>query len=262
MKEPKILTLDIETAPMKSYHWGLWDQNIGLDMIGDDWTILAYAAKWYGKKPILYNDVSLTGLGVRNDTILVTELWDLLNDADIVIGHNAKKFDIKKVNARLLANSFRPYSPVRVIDTLTSTKAHFAFASNKLEYLSGKLTTNKKLKHKRFPGFELWAECLKSNPEAWSDMKKYNKRDVVATEELYTVLRPWISNHPNMGAYSDTTEQHSCPKCGSHNTQKNGVRVTQQGRYHRYQCTDCGGWSRGKEMVVSKAARAKMLVPQ
>lgn len=261
MKEPRIITLDIETAPMKSYHWGLWEQNIGLDMIGDDWTILSYAVKTYGKSGVMYHDTTAR-TSLRDDSALVKELWHLLNDADIIVGHNARSFDIKKINARLLCNGFGPYSPIRVVDTLTSTKANFSFPSNKLEYLTGKLTENKKLKHKRFPGFELWAQYLEANPKAWHDMKVYNKRDVVATEELYTLIRPWITNHPNMGAYSPTTVAHACPKCGSHDTAKNGVRVTQQGRYHRYQCNACGGWSRGKEMVLSLAERRKMLVPQ
>lgn len=49
----------------------------------------------------------------------------------------------------------------------------------------------KKLKHKKFPGHELWKECLKGNKEAWNEMRKYNIHDVLATEELYNVLKQW-----------------------------------------------------------------------
>lgn len=263
MSPPRVVTLDIETAPLESYTWGLWDQNVGLDMVKAEWTILAYAAKWHGTKGVIYNDAGGRGvLKVRDDRHLLRGLWAVLNDADLVVAQNGKKFDIKKINARLVMAGLPPYAPVRVIDTLQAAKTVFGFTSNRLEWMSKHLTNTPKSAHKKFPGFELWRECLADNPAAWAEMKKYNIRDVVATEKVYEKLRPWITNHPNMGAYSPTTAAHSCPKCQSAATQKRGVAVTQHGRYHRFQCNACGGWSRGKEMVVGKAERMKMLVPQ
>lgn len=261
MKLPTIVTIDIETAPINGHVWGIWEQNLGLDMIGDDWTILSYAYKYLDNSKTFYADAGGRGIDqVRNDAELMRGLWEVLNAADIVVGHNVKKFDLKKINARMFEAGLPPYSPVRVIDTLSSAKTHFAFTSNKLEHLADK-TGTPKLKHKKFPGFELWKECLADNPKAWAEMKRYNVRDVVATEKLYVMMRPWIANHPNLGAYSETTDEHECPKCGSTNTHREGVRVLQQGRYHRYQCGDCGGWSRGKELVIPLAKRRKMLVP-
>ena len=32
-KNTRILTLDIESRPMMSYHWGLWDQNVSIGLI-------------------------------------------------------------------------------------------------------------------------------------------------------------------------------------------------------------------------------------
>lgn len=263
MRRPKIVTLDIETAPLESYTWGLWDQNVGLDMIKTEWSILSYAAKTLGAKGVTYRDTGGRGVAnVRDDRGLLADIWDVLNEADIVVAQNGKRFDLRKINARLLMQGFSPYSPVRVIDTLSAAKAHFGFTSNKLAWMSKHLTDAPKSEHKKFPGFELWAECLKDNPKAWAEMKKYNMRDVVATEKLYKRLRPWISNHPNLGAYSPTTEEHPCPKCGSEETQKRGVTTTQQGQYHRYQCTACGSWSRGKDKVhPTKKNRKNLLVP-
>ena len=37
MKKPRILFFDIETAPMLGYMWSLWDQNLGLNQIKQDW---------------------------------------------------------------------------------------------------------------------------------------------------------------------------------------------------------------------------------
>ena len=37
----KVLFLDIETAPMVSYTWGRWQQNVGLDQTVSEWFILS-----------------------------------------------------------------------------------------------------------------------------------------------------------------------------------------------------------------------------
>lgn len=259
---PKILTIDIETAALEAYVWGLWDQNVGVDMIKTEWSILSYAAKWLGTKKIIYQDTGGRGADkVRDDKSLMQGVWDLLHAADIVVAQNGQRFDVKKINARLIMNGFGPYSPIRIVDTMLVAKKHFGFTSNKLAWMSKYLTESKKSEHKKFPGFELWLECLKDNPKAWAEMRKYNKQDVIATEQLYLKQLPWISGHPNMGAYAPRHE-HSCPKCGSANIQKRGEDVTQQGRYQRMQCRDCGGWSRAKQMLISPTNRKALLVPR
>lgn len=256
----QLLVLDIETAPIEALTWGLWDQNIGLDQIQSEWNILAYCAKWLDKDELIYADTSGRGRKqVRNDSRLLKQIWDLLDSADIVIAQNGIKFDVKKINARLLMAGYGPYSPIRVIDTTVVARKHFGFTSNKLAWLSEHLTDTPKSAHKKFPGWELWVECLKDNPEAWAEMQEYNQIDVLATEKVYLRQRPWISNHPNLGTYTDSTSP-ECPKCGSKKLQKRGSALTQNGRYPRFQCTDCGGWSRGKQTVLTKEQREILLV--
>ena len=63
MTSPKILVIDIETSPLESWTWGIWDQNVSLEQIKTEWTILSFAAKWLGKRPILYADTG--GRGVK-----------------------------------------------------------------------------------------------------------------------------------------------------------------------------------------------------
>lgn len=256
---PRILTLDIETAPLEVATWGLWEQNIGLEMLNVDWSILSYSAKWLGDPKVLYADTGGRGKKhVRDDSKLLGELWVLLDEADIVVAQNGIAFDVKKINARLIGAGFKPYSPVRIIDTMIVAKRHFAFTSNKLAHLTGKLTKTKKSTHKTFAGFSLWAECLKDNPKAWAEMKKYNTADTVSTEELYLVLRPWIAGHPNVAMYSDS-EEIQCPKCGGTDLAKNGSAFTQSGSYQRYKCA-CGGFARSKVTQTSKEKRRAGLV--
>lgn len=256
-----ILVLDIETSPITAYTWGLYDQNIGLEQIQTEWTVLAYCAKWLGMKDIIYEDTG--GRGTKNvlrDKPLLRNLWKLLDSADIVIAQNGDRFDIKKINARLIMEGFPPYSPIRVVDTLKVAKRYFGFSSNKLAWMSKHLTETPKSDHRNFPGYELWAECMKDNPKAWEEMKKYNVRDTIACEELYLRLRPWIGNHPNLGVYLEPAEGHACSKCGSVAVQRRGFVFTQQGKYQRFRCSSCQGWSRGKDLITPKETRKNLLV--
>lgn len=257
MNSPKILVLDIETAPIEAYVWGLWDQNIGIDFIKCDWTILSFAAQWVGRKEVIYADTGGDGVGmVRNDKAITVQIRGLLDEADIVVAQNGKQFDVRKINARIIEHGLLPPSPYRVIDTMIEAKKYFAFTSQKLAWTSKILTNSPKDEHKKFPGFELWKECLLDNPAAWAEMRKYNIRDIRATLLVYLKLRPWINNHPNMGMYTDKP---ACPKCGSKNVHARGIAVTQNATYQRFQCQTCGGWARGKTMQTPLAVRRTKL---
>ena len=264
MTSPKILVLDIETSPLEAWCWGLWKQYVSLEQIKSEWTILAFAAKWLGKRTILYADTGGRGVNkVRDDKLLMKAIWNLLDEADLVVAQNGKRFDVKRINARLIEHGFGPPSPYRVIDTLLVARKYFAFTSQKLAWTSKHLTDAPKSEHKKFPGFELWVECLKDNPKAWAEMRKYNRQDVVSCEKVYLKMRPWIENHPNLGTY-DESDRPMCPKCGSTSVELAGTRrsVKQQGMYIRYRCNDCGGWARGKVMQLPIEKRRSLLVPE
>lgn len=257
MTIPKIITLDIETSPIQAYTWGIWQQNIGLNQIIRDWSVLSYCAKTLGERKVRYADTSEEA-DPYDDATLMDRIWHELDEADIVIGQNSKRFDHRKINARLLQLGYRPPSPYKVIDTKVEAQKVAMFTSNKLEWLAAVLTDAPKDKHKDFPGFELWSECLKGNPRAWAVMRKYNPRDVLATEKLYLQLRPYIVGHPSLTVYGDG-EKPACPKCGSHKVERRGFSYTQVGQYPRYHCNKCGGWSRGRFTVNTKEQRQALL---
>lgn len=235
---PKVLLVDIETAPILAYVWSIWDQNVGLNQIKNDWFILSWAAKWLGEKEVMYAD-SRNEADIENDKPILEKVWKLLDEADIVIWQNGKQFDHKKLNSRFLMNDMKPPSPYRQIDTLEISKRHFSNTSNKLEYLTDKLCVKyKKLKHKKFPGFEMWSECLKRNKDAWKQMERYNKYDVLSLEELYTKLQAWDQSI-NFKTYAPGSTA-TC-NCGSTRPLDNrGWAYTNLGKYRRYKCRDCG----------------------
>lgn len=241
---PKILLLDIETMPIMANVWSIWQQNVGLNMIERDWSVLSWAAKWYHDSPeeIMYMD-QRNAKDINDDKKILKEIWKLLDEADIVVGQNSKAFDIKKLNARFIMHGMKPPSSFRQIDTKIIAKRHFAFTSNKLEYMTDKLCTKyKKLKHGKFPGFSMWAECMKGNIEAWEEMEEYNKYDVLSLEELYEILLPW-DDSINFTMYF---EDDVC-SCGNTEFKKNGFYYTNASKFQKYKCKNCGTEFRGKK---------------
>jgi len=256
---PRVATLDIETSPILAYVWSLWKQTVAVNQIHTDWTILSFSFKWLDEKKIIHHNTGGRGANkVRDDAALMRKLWELLDEADIIIAQNGVAFDAKKITARFIELGMRPPRPYRIIDTMLEARRVARFTSNRLAWLSEILTDTPKSVHKRFPGFELWAECLADNPEAWVEMRKYNNIDVRATEDVYLKLRPYIVGHPNVANFSAETEI-QCPKCGSAEVQWRGVARTQTGEYRRYQCKSCGGWARSRYTQNTIAKRRALL---
>lgn len=260
LARPKVLIFDIETAPILAHVWGLWDNNVALNQIDSDWHVLSWSAKWLDDPAtsVMYMD-QRNAKRVEDDKALLQGIWNLLDEADIVITQNGKNFDQKKLNARFILNDFQPPSSYKHIDTKQIASKHFGFTSNKLEYMTDKLCTKyKKLKHKKFPGHEMWTECLKGNLEAWKEMEQYNKHDVLSLEELYHILIPW-DNSINFNLYHDE-EDHVC-KCGSTTFIKNGFYYTSSGKFQKHKCKSCGAEHRDKLNLFSKEKRASLKMP-
>jgi hypothetical protein len=260
VKGPKVLLFDIETAPILAHVWGLWENNVALNQVVQDWHILSWSAKWLhdGPDKVMYRD-QRNAKNVEDDSLILKDIWNLLDQADIVVTQNGIKFDKKKLNARFIMNGFQPPSGYKHIDTKVIASKHFGFTSNKLEYMTDKLNTQyKKLKHNKFPGHELWTQCLKGNLEAWKEMEQYNKHDVLALEELFYKLIPW-DNSINFNLYHDD-EDHVC-KCGSTSFFKNGFYYTSTGKYQKYKCKQCGAEHRDRENLFSKEKRDSLKIP-
>lgn len=238
----KILLHDIETSPIIGYTWGLYEQNV-IEII-EDWQVLCVAYKWLGETEthmISQDELPMYRPGVNSDFMVVAKLQKLFDEADIVVGHNSDTFDNKKLQARMMIHGLNPPSPYMQIDTKKVAKRYGAFTSNKLADLAKDLGIARK---GETGGFETWKGCMAGDPKAWAKMKEYNKQDVVVLEELYLRLRPWITNHPNLGLI-DRGDPDSCENCSGTSLNKRGTRYTNRRRYHRLRCNSCGHWQKG-----------------
>lgn len=253
-KKPKILVFDIETAPMEVLTWGIWQQNIPLSRVKKDWSVLAWAAKWLGDDPekTVYMD-TFHQRDQRDDKKILKKIWQMLDEADYVLGHNSDAFDIKKLNARFIQLGMKPPSSYKKLDTKKLAKKYFAFTSNKLEYITDKLCTKyKKLKHGKFPGNALWDAFLDRNKEAQKEMEIYNKYDVLSLEEAFLKILPWESG--NLFELYQDSDIPVCT-CGSIDLKKNGFSYTDTSKYQRYTCKHCGAEMRDKKAIKTAEKR-------
>ncbi len=243
----KILLLDIETAPMEVYAWSLSGNDyIAPHKIIKDWFVLSWSAKFLFSNQIFSDSVTPQEAIARDDSRMVMGIYQLLNDCQIVITHNGNKFDLPKINSRLLVHGFPPPTHYQTIDTLSVARKYFNFSSNKLDYLNKILGLNLK----DDMGFDDWVACVHGDKEALSKMEKYNRKDVLNLEDLYVVLRPWIQNHPNIGIYIDT-DTHTCRNCGSSDLDWGGTYETNIAQYRAFRCS-CGAIGRDKINLLSK----------
>lgn len=252
-KGPRILIYDIETAPITAFLWSMWQQGVGLNQVESDWFVMSFCAKWLGEDEVFYYD-QRDEPNMEDDSRLCTLLWELFNEADIVVGQNIKSFDNKKMNARFILNGLPKPSTYRSIDTLTIAKENFAFTSRKLEYMAKELCPEHvKDGHNEYPGFELWAACLKGDRKAWSVMEKYNKDDVLATESLYNVLSSWDARLPNFDIYVDDV-------LDMNEWEHDGFHYSNLGKYKRYRNKVTGVQRRSRVNELSKEKRDSLLV--
>lgn len=240
----KVLILDIETAPNIAYVWRFYKENIGPKQVLENGYLLSFACKWLGDEAVSFSSVQK-----QSEKSCLKVLSKYLDEADIVVAHYGDKFDFPYIQGRMMFHGIKPPSPYKTVDTKKVASREFHFPSYSLEYLTDALKLPiKKGGHKKFPGFELWLEIIRNNEEAWHELREYNIIDVLALEQLYITMRPFIRNHPNVGVF-DEHDNAACPKCNSTNIHWRGYSHTNVGRYHRFQCNDCGGWGRARQNI-------------
>lgn len=247
-KTARILLLDIECAPTTAYVWGRWDQSVSQKQVVHEGYLLTYSAKWLGEPTIVSNRI----VEPQDDEVLVRELAELMEQADLVVAHNAQKFDIPLIKTRMVALGMTPPSPSKIVDTLRIAKAEFRFPSNSLDSIAAYLGLQRKASHS---GFELWTRCMAMEDEAFEEMLEYNIQDVVVLEEVYMRLRHWSKTHPNVALYEPAGKMR-CVCCGSEDVNLIDKRFyTHVSEFEIYKCGDCGKFNRSRKNVsVHKAA--------
>lgn len=248
---PAILMFDLELSPALGWTYRAWDANI--IAWEKQQQIMSVAYKW-----LLLpngNDATPGWIGAiqdpnfvpdgYNEHYVVERLHALFEAADIVIAHNLARFDRKHSQSAFLRCGLGPVSPYQEIDTLKVSRRELFELRYSLDHLTKVWGIASK---GEAVGIDTWLAALRGDPEAWERIRVYNIDDVIALQDMYLTLRPWMGipgkpGHPNLGHYFDRPV---CSKCGSEDFTDRGEHRTTVSEFVSIRCNNCGGYSRAR----------------
>ena len=248
---PKVVFIDIESAPAKVAAFNRFNINLNEDNILEEGFLLSVSWKWQGNPTV--NGVVLTGeeAVACNDYRVAEALWHVLNNADIVIAHNGDNFDLKMARRVFLKHNFAPPKYYYSVDTLKIVRRAFKLPSNRLGSIAKFLGVEDK---QDSGGMKLWVGCMQGDESSLEKMMQYNKQDVIVLEQVYDKLIAW-DKAPKHGLYINrdvgVNQGMACPKCGDSDTIVIGTVATATGIYHQHRCNSCNGVSRCNKVVGS-----------
>lgn len=250
--EYRICHLDIENFPCVGFAWEQYERFPSRQNLIDverPWCMASFAVKWEGDTgdPQCYALPDFKR-AYRNDPFddgpLLDRMYDVLEQADLIVGHNIDAFDTRKINARLWKRGSTPPLSYRTFDTLKEARKHFLLPSYKLGAIAEFLGCpyGGKLEHE---GFRLWLKCMDGQRDAWERFRAYNIQDVKINQWVYHRIRPWSKSHPNITLRGD--KSNLCPVCG-YKTKRVDWSGLKNYEVERYRCLrkSCGKTSFGK----------------
>ncbi len=270
-KKPKILFYDIETTPILTWNWRLGDQTVRHGQLVDFTDLVKYVlsktnidrrskkelatiADSEFDKRFNYTDIicitycwndgkkakSLDwGYKEQDSSHMITEFDKLVKKADVTIGKNSDRFDVKHINTlRMLHNIYPlPDWAMYTDDLEKQMRKHFNLPSNSLDYFSNLMDIGGKVKME----FQDWIDiCLQLKKKSFDKMIRYGKKDVEDTRHLWNRVSGYITPKYNVAKHYGGLR---CTYCGSDKIHKNGTRRKGQTTYQRFECNDHGGYA-------------------
>ena len=227
---------------MKITAWDIEASNLNADF----GVVLCVGFKDVGEgKPVVLRIDDYPGVDIiKQEKRLLRDVYTRLLEADVWLTHFGTYYDISFVNTRLLYHNL-PTLPAGYahIDTWKVARNRLKLRNNRLITISEFLGTEDE-KNAIRP--EQWLKALGGHRPSMDYIVEHCRRDVLVLEEAYDRLRPLVNDHPNRGLLDG---RGGCSICGSVRLQKRGVHVTRTRKYQRYQCRDCGSWSKGTKPI-------------
>lgn len=256
-KEPaRVLLLDIENQGSLNISFPRFKAFISPDAVLHEPYVLTAAWQWLNESEVNVvglDDYDSFKLDHRNDLAIISDIWTLLDQADVVIAHNAS-FDVGVLNSRFIYHGFPPPSPYKVVCTLKALKKYLKLPSNSLD-ASTKYFELERKKHN--DGIKLWVDCFNGDLEAFKKMKEYNHGDIPTLRQLYVKIRPYVLNHPNLSLIGGDHDK--CGTCGTGEMKLEGSSYfTNLSEYETYRCNSCGAIKRSAVSVTTKEERKQI----
>jgi hypothetical protein len=247
----RIVVLDIERqSGVADGIWQLKQTWINPNQMIVAPSTICFSYKWLGEEKTHFVADWSRGGHKR----MVAEAWNVMDEADCVIGWNSKGFDVKHLRTEFLLAGMAPPSPHKDIDLMLTARKNFGFLSNRMAYVAEQLHAGQKL---ATGGADLWRKLRVAKGDELKQarrlMEEYNRQDVALTEELYWLLLPWVAGL-NIPLYDGGSEVPACANCGSTRVQYRGYQVAATRSYRRFQCQGCGKWGRDTRADASVAS--------
>ena len=248
-RKAKILIYDLEVSTIRleieTYGLKVYDKYHKHQDVTRDYAIHGAAWKWLGDDKV--SCISVSPRNPFDDAAVTKAMYDVFNEADVIVGHNVDRFDTRKLNTRALKHGLAPIPAKVSVDTLKLARRYFDITSNSMAYLARFLELG--VEKDNSPD---WAAIRAGDSEALAYMREYNRRDVIVTEQIYLKLRSWDNNPPNIAAIQEIRDIEGklitgCPACGSTDIINYGHFWTRKGvKKHRLYCKSCRKSSKGK----------------
>lgn len=267
MNKPKILFFDIETMPLKAFVWQPGKQFVGHSNLlpsHEMWDLICIQYCWDNGDPVKVLRYDKHG-GTKG---MLQKFDKLIAKADVCIGKNSDRFDIKMLNSLRMHHGL-PGNPDwhKYTDDLEKQmRKHFRLPSQSLDYISrlcgvgGKVSMSMKdwiaisnyreltdlsgalgTKEINAVSKHLFkqkaSEVKKEGKEALEKMCTYGAKDTDDTRILWHHLKEHFLPKFNVAKFIG--EKIACVRCGSKNVHKNGTRYSGKTKYQKYQCNEC-----------------------
>jgi uncharacterized protein YprB with RNaseH-like and TPR domain len=232
---------------MKILAWDIEASNLSADF----GIVLCVGFKEVGAgKPEVLNILDYLYEGDHRDLIkaerrLLKDVSEHLLASDVWLTHYGTWYDIPFINTRLLYHDLPVVPPnFAHLDTWKISRNRLKLRNNRLITLSEFLGT-KEEKNAIKP--EQWLRALSGHKPSMDYIVEHCRRDVVVLAETYQRIRPLVIDHPNKGLIDG---RGGCSVCGKTKLHARGFHVTRTRKYQRYQCQNCGAWSKGTKPVA------------
>lgn len=255
-KGPKILLFDLETSAAVVYAFGRNKQFINQDAVHKEGGVILMASYRWLHEDKTHILVDQQEVREGTDLTVTSELWALFYEADAVVAHNARNFDVKMLEAACLRNDLPPLPTVHILDTLEIAKKKFRLPSNKLDSLAAFLKIGRKVSHS---GIDLWVRVQQGDEKALLEMLEYCEHDTNLLYEVFIALRSrgLVSGFNAANYYNDNVTR--CKTCGGHDLTYTGRTVTTPtGKFKEIRCNDCGSVQRDKQDLNTKEKRKSL----
>lgn len=243
MDTPKIMYFDIETSLCLATVWGTGKTWITPQHLISEREIICMSWAFNDEKCIRHADwgqgVSPKKRVASRRKMLKTFLKDV-EQADIIVAHNGKMFDIPIIRRELIELGLPDLPPVVVEDTFQMAKG-MGFRSLKLDDIAKTLGLDVKIR----TSYSMWQDLvLKGNPQSvLKKMVRYCDQDIRVLRGVYNTLLPFFTVKTHRGLIAGHKKNESCPNCGSKRVTvmaANPLYTTTAGQYLRLECSACG----------------------